>query len=64
MKQIVECVPNFSEGRRKDVVEAIAAALTGVPGADETATRLNRNIDRLNALLYGPANYAALGRKG
>jgi SAM-dependent methyltransferase len=38
--------------------------LQSVPGADETATRLNRNIDRLNALLYGPANYAALGRKG
>ena len=38
--------------------------LQEVPGADETASRLNRNIDRLNALLYGPANYAALGRKG
>ncbi len=33
MNRIVECVPNFSEGRRKEVVEAIAAALTGVPGA-------------------------------
>jgi glutamate formiminotransferase/formiminotetrahydrofolate cyclodeaminase len=32
VKKIVECVPNFSEGRRKDVVDALAAALTGVPG--------------------------------
>ncbi len=32
MKKIVECVPNFSEGRRKDVVDAVAAALTSVPG--------------------------------
>jgi glutamate formiminotransferase len=27
MKKIVQCVPNFSEGRRKDVVDAIAAAI-------------------------------------
>ena len=33
MKKIVECVPNFSEGRRKEVVDQIAAALTSVPGA-------------------------------
>ena len=32
MKRIVECVPNFSEGQRKEVVDALAAALTGVPG--------------------------------
>ncbi len=32
MKRIVECVPNFSEGRRREVVDALAAALTGVPG--------------------------------
>ncbi len=29
---LVECVPNVSEGRRTDVVTAIAAAVTGVPG--------------------------------
>ena len=28
MTKIVECVPNFSEGRRKEVVDALAAALT------------------------------------
>jgi glutamate formiminotransferase len=27
MKKIVQCVPNFSEGRRKDVVDAIADAI-------------------------------------
>ncbi len=32
MRKIVECVPNFSEGRRKDVVDRLAAALTGTPG--------------------------------
>ncbi|HYM50812.1 MAG TPA: glutamate formimidoyltransferase [Candidatus Limnocylindrales bacterium] len=29
MSELVECVPNFSEGRRRDVVEAIADAIRG-----------------------------------
>jgi glutamate formiminotransferase len=29
---IIECIPNVSEGRRADVVDAIAAALRAVPG--------------------------------
>jgi glutamate formiminotransferase / 5-formyltetrahydrofolate cyclo-ligase len=29
---IIECIPNVSEGRRADVVDAIAAAIRGVPG--------------------------------
>src|SRR5438445_841269 len=32
MPEIVECVPNFSEGRRKEVVDAIAQAIASVPG--------------------------------
>lgn len=32
MKKIVECVPNFSEGRRKEVVDALAGALTRPAG--------------------------------
>jgi glutamate formiminotransferase len=31
---LVECVPNFSEGRRQDVIDEIAAAITGVPGVE------------------------------
>lgn len=31
MKQIVECVPNFSEGQRRDVIDQIVAAITSVP---------------------------------
>jgi len=30
---IIECIPNVSEGRRPEIVEAIAAAIRGVPGA-------------------------------
>jgi glutamate formiminotransferase len=32
MKQIVQCVPNFSEGRRQDVIDQIAQAMADVPG--------------------------------
>ena len=32
MSGIVECVPNVSEGRRLDVIEALANAITAVPG--------------------------------
>lgn len=32
MKKIVECVPNFSEGRNKETIEAIAAAIRDTRG--------------------------------
>jgi glutamate formiminotransferase len=31
MRKIVECVPNFSEGRRKEVIDQIAEAIAAVP---------------------------------
>jgi glutamate formiminotransferase / 5-formyltetrahydrofolate cyclo-ligase len=31
--KLVECVPNFSEGRRVEVIDALAAAVEAVPGA-------------------------------
>ena len=40
-KRIVECVPNFSEGRDKTVIDAITAAIVtrekAVPAAAEKA---------------------------
>ena len=32
MKKIVECVPNFSEGRNQETIDAIAKAISGVEG--------------------------------
>ncbi|MEW5747304.1 MAG: glutamate formimidoyltransferase [Candidatus Thermoplasmatota archaeon] len=32
MAAVIECVPNFSEGRRKDVVEKIVHSIRSVPG--------------------------------
>ncbi len=37
--------------------------LQELPGADETTAIMNRNIDNLNRLLYGPPNYAVIGLK-
>lgn len=33
MQQIIECVPNFSDGRNPEVIEAIASAIRSTPGA-------------------------------
>lgn len=41
MTRIVECVPNFSEGRRRDVVDEIVRAIAGVTGV----TFLDREMD-------------------
>lgn len=37
--------------------------LAELPGADERTASLNADIDKLNALLYAPPNYAVIGRK-
>src|SRR5262249_47410623 len=41
MPQIVECVPNFSEGRRREVVDQILDSIAAVPGV----TLLDREMD-------------------
>jgi glutamate formiminotransferase len=41
MQRLVECVPNFSEGRNPETVQQIAAAI----GAVDTACILDRHID-------------------
>jgi glutamate formiminotransferase / formiminotetrahydrofolate cyclodeaminase len=41
VQSIIECVPNFSEGRRMDVVEAIASAIRATPGV----TLLDKSSD-------------------
>src|SRR5260370_2706195 len=42
IRTLVECVPNFSEGRKVETVTRIARAIESVPGV----TVLNRHIDR------------------
>ncbi len=46
MKKIVECIPNFSEGRRKEVVNALAAALTSTSGVALLDTEMDSAHNR------------------
>ena len=51
--KLVECVPNFSEGRNPDVVEAIAAALRGVAGVELLDVDPGRATNRTVYTLIG-----------
>jgi len=41
LNKIIECVPNFSEGRRREVIDSLAASLTGPSGV----ALLDREMD-------------------
>lgn len=45
-REIVECVPNFSEGRRKEVVDAIAGAIRSVAGTKLLDVEMDANHNR------------------
>ncbi len=61
MKKIIECVPNFSEGRRKDVVDALAAALTSAPGAALLDTEMDAAHNRCVLTVAGDPEAIAQG---
>ncbi len=52
---LVEIVPNFSEGRRAEVIDAILAALR-VPGVRMLTWQADPDHNRLDASLVGPAD--------
>ena len=53
MDRIVECVPNFSEGRRKEVVDAIADAGRSVAGVKVLDVEMDANHNRSVITLVG-----------
>ncbi|MFW6128894.1 MAG: class I SAM-dependent methyltransferase [Candidatus Aminicenantaceae bacterium] len=53
----------FEEVEIKYFSSLVEEKLQNLPGADETTSIINKNIDNLNNLLYAPANYAAIGQK-
>ena len=61
MTEIVECVPNFSEGRRKEVVDAIANAITSVPGVRLLDTEMDPNHNRSVITFIGDRSAVAEG---
>jgi glutamate formiminotransferase len=51
---LVACVPNFSEGRRADVIERICAALESVDGARLVYRQADPEHHRLDTTVVGP----------
>ena len=51
--RLVECVPNFSEGKRKEVIDAISAAIRDTEGCTlllvepEPSANRSKNINNL-----------------
>jgi glutamate formiminotransferase len=56
---MLECVPNFSEGKDQNVVDALVAAMTAVPGVACLGTELDANHHRAVVTLAGPAEAVA-----
>jgi glutamate formiminotransferase len=61
MAEIVECVPNFSEGRRKEVVDAIANAIASVRGVRLLDTEMDPNHNRSVITFIGDRTAVAEG---
>ncbi len=61
MGEIVECVPNFSEGRRKEVVDAIAAAIASVRGVRILDQEMDANHNRCVITFVGDRRAVAEG---
>jgi glutamate formiminotransferase/formiminotetrahydrofolate cyclodeaminase len=51
--KIIECVPNFSEGRRKEVIDAIANAARGVDGITVLDCESDANHNRMVLTFIG-----------
>jgi glutamate formiminotransferase / formiminotetrahydrofolate cyclodeaminase len=54
LNRLVECVPNFSEGRRPEVVEAIVAAVTSVPNIYLLDREMDADHNRAVLTIVGP----------
>ncbi len=53
---LVVCVPNFSEGRRAEVIDAICDALASVPGARLVYRQADAEHHRLDTTVVGSAD--------
>lgn len=57
--RLVECVPNFSEGRRRDVIEAVVAAVRAVPGVTVLNVQSDESHNRTVLTFAGAADPVA-----
>ncbi len=53
MKRIVECVPNFSEGRNQQVIDAIAESIRTVQGASLLGVEPDKDYNRTVVTIVG-----------
>jgi glutamate formiminotransferase/formiminotetrahydrofolate cyclodeaminase len=53
--KLLECVPNFSEGRRPEVIDAICAEITGVPGVALIGREMDADHNRAVITFVGPS---------
>jgi glutamate formiminotransferase/formiminotetrahydrofolate cyclodeaminase len=56
---LVECVPNFSEGRSSETIGALRAAITSVPGVQLLDVQADASHNRSVFTLVGPPHPAA-----
>ena len=54
MNRIVECVPNFSEGRRPEVLDAIVQAILSVDGVYLLGREMDSDHNRAVVTIVGP----------
>jgi glutamate formiminotransferase/formiminotetrahydrofolate cyclodeaminase len=59
MKRLIECVPNFSEGRDPAKVEAIVAVMSGVPGVYVLDREMDTDHNRCVVTLAGDPDAVA-----
>jgi glutamate formiminotransferase/formiminotetrahydrofolate cyclodeaminase len=55
VEQIVECIPNFSEGRRQEVIEQIVVAMEGVSGTQVLDVQSDLDHNRSVVTMIGEA---------
>ena len=61
MKPLVECVPNFSEGRDTGIVEAIAASIAAADGVHLAGMEMDGDHNRSVITFMGPPEDVARG---
>ena len=60
MRQIVECVPNFSEGRKSKIIEAIVAAISAGGGKDAQVLDISSDADHNRSVVTIVGNPAGV----
>ena len=63
MRQLVECVPNFSEGRNKDTIDAIGESIRNVPGAHLLSIEPDADYNRTVATFVGEPDAVEAARQ-